>query len=285
MTNVPAKPSPFKSANDAHAIVETVIFCEFSPPLSPDLMEHLQSLKETLKDDLPVFRPLIHVSFTFDGATNQQTSKTNERGFEMTSNPRDGVIDWVVRIDENAVSIHCLNYIRWIGFWEKTEKILTNILSLLKGGESFLTNLGLRVIDRFIYDGDEKSYDATQLFKHDGLLLPQHVLTSGPLWHAHLGWYDSPKEGQKVLSQLNIDSIYANINNEPKVTATIEHNCIYRINVGNLNPTNLLTPAKGQDETLLSKMALNLHIINKVLLSNLLTDQTQKQINLDVPND
>ena len=267
----------FIPINKAHAIVEVVWFIQFLGQFPKGALIKFSSLKEELADDLPKFSEMQKLSFaiTPQGSVAQQ----DLGGLEFQRIKKDGSLEWMLRIQDNSISVHCLDYSRWVNSWREASTYLYKALGKIEGPELPISLVGLKYIDRFVYDGSTDQFDISHLFQINSELLFSKAFTAGPLWHCHTGWFDDVDGSNlQCLNQLNIDATYTTIAGQRKHTTTIDHNALVRFPPGDDNHLQVIVGDSPNNETRLHKIMDTLHTKNKKILGSLLTQDVSERI-------
>jgi len=268
----------FSPINGAHAIAEVTVFLRFEPQLNASTISKLLSLEEELKDFFPTANETRAVQFKITGTGEKQDVSDNVAGIELKSMNQEGGIDWMMRTAENSISVHCLNYSTWEEVSEQMLKCLNATFKHLDGSESFVSNIGLMYVDRFICNGDNDEANLKDLLKQETDWVFKGAFKSvNNLWHSHIGWYEDFSD-YKLLNQLKISSSYANIKGEKKLVVTADHNVmLFREDVKG----SFVTYSDDSDNSIKLKGNIDtLHAMNKKVLKELLTSQMVKRINL-----
>jgi uncharacterized protein (TIGR04255 family) len=269
----------FRPVNDAHAILEAVIYFEFSPSLTSDVLTRFEPLREELKADFPESNTLTTTQVTIDTHTEAKTIEQSPGGLELRS-VESSRLKWLVRIAPHGISIHCLDYSRWDSVWEKAQQTLQRVFGKLGPSGSVLSGIGLKYVDRFVYEGSEEDFDAKMLIKDSSPYITPKSLNAGMQWHTHSGWFQSMDNGfPPVLTQLNIDAVILRQDNIPVHFTTIDQTHIVRPLKAEDVPS--LTKALQPDSSV-SRLLLDLHTLNKEILADVLTPAMCKRINLRV---
>ncbi|MCJ2121030.1 TIGR04255 family protein [Methylobacterium sp. J-077] len=280
-------PSPenlFRPIHDAHAILEEMVFFEFSPPLE-EAMPGLIALKDELKADFPTHEVLntIKVHFTHQDQKPPELSSpelNKAAGIRLIKLDVDGTINQNILIGQESVALSCLKYSVWSDIWPEQKNHISKIFAKIVGTSSFLTGIGMRWVDQFIYDGDLSAYEASALLKTSSSYLHNSAFRSGSRWHCHTGWFDAGTyPGREVLNQVNLDAGLANVAGEMRTAVTVAHTQILRVTQ---LPDELATfmPHKGTGLDTLSGLMDALHDGNKRILDDLLIDSMSERIGL-----
>ncbi len=277
--------SPFKPINSAHAIVECVIFFEFAPVFNQDVRERfVNNLASQLRNDLPKVetKNIVKTAIAMQDGKPSGFLEEELSGVELQRIKPDGTLEWMLRTTQNTISVHNLDYTRWETIWKEAKRYLQAAFEKVQGSENFVNSMGIKYIDRFVYDDAVNDYQLSYLFSEETDLLAKKLFTSSPLWHSHIGWFeDVGITNLPCLNQINIDGTYANFSGSKKPVVTIEHNAILRAG-SNLDSifSYLSQQEEDKDNTKLDQIMHTLHIVNKSVLSSLLNDKMKTNINL-----
>ncbi|WP_432811349.1 TIGR04255 family protein [Pantanalinema sp. GBBB05] len=271
----------FEPINQAHAIVEMVLFFEFISPEPDKNIERLLPLRSELEDDFPSYELLEVVEFNFgpsvpDSTPQQVQPKTG--GFELRRFKSDGSFEWLIRFTQKSISIHCLEYTRWKNVWEKVNVYSGKVFDKLAGTNINLSSIGLRYLDQFVFCGDPKNYDARLLLNPSSSLLCSRAFISGARWHCYSGWFEEAKGLGEILGQVNLDSVVSNVDENRRATVLIDQVFTRRAQ-SETELMQYMTPGKIGSECR-SNLAQWMHDANKKLLSDLLNDTVRSRISL-----
>ena len=157
----------YSPINKAHSIVETVFFIQFNKPFSDSTKSKLIAIGDDLKDQLPKSNLINKTAFKFDmsALNNSSVNEIEVVGIELQKTNDDGSLSWMLRIAEDIISVHCLDYTRWDDVWEKAKYYLNKSREHIGGRDNFISCIGLRYIDRFCYNGKPNESNLKELFK------------------------------------------------------------------------------------------------------------------------
>ena len=277
---------PFRPVNSAHAIVECTIFVEFVPAFSHTVRERfVNNLASQLQNDLPKanVQKVLETEINIQEGKPSGTLREELNGVELQRIKSDGSLEWMLRTTENIVSVHCLNYTRWNDIWPEAKRYLQFALRQVRGSDNFVSSIGIKYIDRFVYDGINEDYQVSNLFSEETDLISKRLFSKGPLWHSHTGWFANIVEiGSTCLNQLNVDATYANFSGLRKPVVTIEHNVILNEDKNSDSISSYLDYEGGNENNArLDQIMRALHMTNKNVLSSLLNSEMKRKINLD----
>lgn len=273
----------FLPINKAHAIVECTIFIEFLPVFTHAVRQKLVNLASRFTEKLPKsdVQKVVEQSVTMTPQGPQVSFKEELSGVELQRVKPDGNLEWMLRTTENIISVHCLDYTRWNKVWPQAKYYLDAAFEQIQGSESFVNAIGIKYIDRFVYQGQTQEYKISELFTEDSPLLANHLFKSGPLWHSHIGWFEEVEgiDDLSCLNQVNIDATFANFSGLKKPVTTIEHNAILRTGQ-NKSDISFFTQNENPENSKFDQYMFILHNINKKVLSLLLNNDIKTRINL-----
>ena len=186
------KATSFIPINQAHAIVEVVMFVQFEHEFDDILIQKLLELTQELKEELPQHKVVQRIEATFEGGQARPQRLPAEAsvksvGVELQSFKRDGTLAWMLRTRDNGFSVHCLDYSTWGEVWAQAKKYLYKAFHKLDGTENKISIIGLKYMDRFLYEGSREKYTPYGLFNADTDLIFRRAFPSTPIWHCHVG--------------------------------------------------------------------------------------------------
>lgn len=217
----------FKPIRESHAIVEVVLFFEFSGRVSLD--ENTEaSVRQALSDVGASewrYEPVKSIEVNVVGSSTPGVSQSND-GFQMMKLRGDPpAVAWQIRVHRNQLSLHCLEYSRWAVTSETIRSYLSAIFAALGSQSAKVRMFGMKVLDQFMYFGEFADFSAAELFDRESEYLNSRMFESGHRWHLHTGWFERGRDvGEEVLSQLSIDaSVIAPPDHRPNVSVSIDH--------------------------------------------------------------
>jgi uncharacterized protein (TIGR04255 family) len=279
-----SKGASFTPINQAHAIVEVVMFVQFEQEFDDSSIQKLLELAQDLKTELPQGKMVqrFEATATFElGKLQSQNMPTSIKtvGVDLQSTKNDDTIAWRLFTTNNTFSVHCLDYSTWIDVWNQAKQYLYKAFQKIGETNNKISIMGLKYIDRFLYEGHEEEYTASDLFNINTDLIFRYAFSSIPIWHNNVGWFENLEEIGACLNQLNISTVYENISGEQKHITIIDHNAVYREEVPKDFP--LIVGNKDDINTSLHRTMNALHSMNKRVLTRLLTEQMARRINLN----
>lgn len=270
----------YSPINDAHAIVEVVMFVQFAPDFGESTIRKLIQIEYDLRDDLPKITPIQRLAFSVLPAQGPQIVQQQPVGIEMQSMRRDGSLEWMLRTTENTIAVHCLDYSQWDKVWQKAKDYLDKAFKYLDGSESFVAAVGLKYIDRFLCNVEPEQSHMSDLFDPDTDLIFKRAFSTGPLWHCHTGWFDDLSAAKmQCLNQLNVDAGFSNIHGNRKLVITVDHTAVAQM-LPDKNGLSVLKQENGSDGLFFEDIMGELHQQNKAMMAKLLSKQMAKIISL-----
>jgi uncharacterized protein (TIGR04255 family) len=201
-------------------------------------------------------------------------------GLRLSRLQESGAPDTMISIDKENISLICHNYSRWDKIWPKQSLYIDKIFAKLHSSQSYLTGIGMKWTDQFIYEGSDTNYDAKLLLNERSECLHSRAFKSGPRWHCHSGWFDKGiSDSPEVLNQLNIDAGLVNIEGSMRIAITIDHAQLVRA-THSVDALATFSPQSQAGAHALSGLMQTLHDGNKRILRDLLNDSSLKAIGM-----
>lgn len=269
----------FEPINRAHAVVETIFFFEFADRLLSDDSAPAK-LRETMAQVFPKAEAAPSMEFTFDLTTGASMQKTSDALTFSKGGEQGGTPAWVLRVNANHVSIHCVEYTRWAPVYAEASDMMARIFEFVKP-ENLLTSIGLKVLDRFKYNGTREEFNAEELLRRDSEYLSQNIFSSLDRWHINTGWFSVSEKDKTLLNQLSVDSSgHANENGGADSFVTIDHVIILKHVVDSVRiPFDLqLKSDKIMDS--ISDIYTQMHDANKNVMLGLIQPELAKKLKL-----
>lgn len=259
----------FQPCNSDHAIQSatfTLTFATFLPAAGVNVLRS----RADIVAELPAIQAPQGVALNLAPASTLGGVPLQRRipGVQLSHLRPDGTPAWALRMMGPELAVECNRYTRWDRVWDTASRYIGAGLEAARSIEKAprVAVIAHNIVDLFIA-GSEK-YDLSTLMKKSDLVA-SNIFSSGSNWHNHLGWFmPKAEENYGWLNQLNIDGIklpsgqYAvqfSHNQELRFTNAIE-----------------ITEAEG----LLTHRMNALHLNNKKVLSELLTEQMIIKIGL-----
>ena len=269
--------STFRPINPHHAVVEFVIFYEFTD-LPSEIFEQFKDIARSSKvaSFLPKDEPVegYQLEIKPPGAPMQRVVRSIER-----KRYRAEGLEWLLRVFPDTISIHCLHYTRWQEVLTICEDVLQPFFAPMDFRYLPIKQIGMRYVDRFIFDGDPTQYDPAGLFRRDSAHLASHCFKSGTRFHCHTGWFEEgPDPAVETLHQLNIDVAHIRTANASGIGHTINHAGIFRQTAAG-GFENIVPDSENSPSGFAKNMEV-LHKKNGKVLEELITRDMARQIDL-----
>lgn len=267
----------FEPINDAHAIVEIAVFCEFVEEFSESVVNSFLGLEDELKDRLPKAEKLQGSLFKLNAETGVQSVTLKPVGIRLNSVSEDGSLQWALRTEPNTIAAHNMDYTRWAKVWPELRSMLMPAINKIGVSDNKIAAFGIKCLDRFVFRGDEKDYDPQLLFRTSSDHLHSGAFSAGDRWHCHTGnFLRSKDEEQEYLSQLKVDAAYKFSSGVREHFTTIDHTVSAR-NLAEVEYSSFFSDGGAADQ-----MVTQMHEVNKDVVSSLLTPEMCKRISLNV---
>lgn len=269
----------FEPINTAHAISEVVVYLQFSKDLKAELPS-LMNLKATLKDRYPAQIDTFSMAVEVNDTQGQlSASQPGVSGFRLSRHGPDGRPDWLIQIGGPSISIHCLEYSRWNSVWSEMRDVLKRIFDELGSGRDYISSIGLKYVDRFIWQDEPGNYDIAALLSNESPYLHDKALDAGERWHCNSGWFEDYSSECEILNQLNIDSGIGMVESGNSIIVTIDHAQTLRAK-GSSSLSRFAEDINAEDARM-HLLVEELHQRNKATLGSLLRDAMARRISLE----
>ncbi len=276
---------PFAKKNAIEAIAFVMVF---ERSFFENENEALLSLEHTLKNEFQSFATIRSFNINIAGEKDELTQPSisnyqNIGGVLLQHFQSNGKPDWSLRTENEKIVVTCFDYDRWDTIWPKARNFLLRAAHVVSSETNPVTQCGMQVIDKFIYTDVDRTYNIEDVFNISSPFLSKHVLDSGKFWHIHQGWFENSllenNENGKILNILNISTDYDG-SNEGDLNCAIDH--IGQYNFDESAPIEKLIGKNYNEQgtPLLNELFLELHINNKKILENLLSEEQLKKIGL-----
>lgn len=265
-----------RTAKDKHAIEAAAFGIEWTTQLQQAQMEAVSTIFETnpeLASLLPNKKslPSINLKVENEAPNGFSVQSTSAADFTGPDGAEDGTLTLSWRPE--FVSCATTNYLRW-----KTSKprmlqaLMPFVDCALRNEGVGIAAIGIQYIDAFRWSKTSGNM-LSKVLRDDGDWIPKRFFSSSSLWHVHQGWFSASRDGRRVLNNLNIDLM-----EEPE-DFLLRIQGQHRIEAVSFNDETSemkLTP-EHIDEGLE-----HLHLLNKKVLSHILTPETLSMIGLKV---
>ncbi len=142
-----------------------------------------------------------------------------------------------------------------------------------------LANVKLEYWDRFVFDGDVREVDYSELLRSDSAHLPGFPFGTDRLWHSHVGYFTPLKGATRRLTNVNVDVLdltqIAGATPQPVLPTLRRSVGIYTMAQDNIEPAD----SPSNHEGTLSSMD-GLHAGLKAVFSDVITATAADRISL-----
>ena len=266
----------FRPISGEHSVQSAVFTVFFDGAVHPSAVQYLQTRSDLLRDLPAVQQPqAIEMLMTGTAPVSRPLS-----GVQLSHLRPDGSAAWALRLVGNELSVECTRYTRWRTVWKAAQAYLMAGLEAAgtrKENGRKVAVLGHNVLDVFVAQADP--YNLSTLLKPSDLVAPK-IFVAGSTWHNHVGWFEPLNAGNVAwLIQVNIDAVRGPPGPLPAQTelrVQIMHNQELRFTA----PV-AIDELTGELDARMNK----LHLMNKHILSELLTAEMARQIGLGEQNE
>lgn len=273
----------FAPINSDHAVARVTFRICFSRPFSRHDIEAIAGGHEAWKSDFPAMRQA--KGFTFGPSSDGSAQLSQTPGVEFAYLRPDGSQAWLMAAINNELVIECSRYTRWEKIWSVASRNLRSVLNLIPthasggvDGQRKVISAGLAFQDIFFWKGDFAEYSLEALLRPNSMIADT-CFSRGPVWHSHVGWFESIDELRTVLVTLNVTGAH---NIEPAVSrgapAQVEIANEQELRFVDGGP--ILSDFAADDFTQLTGAMEHMHSRNKELLEEILIDTMSKSIGL-----
>lgn len=186
-----------------------------------------------------------------------------------------GQLSKALIVDKHTCRVINNDYTRWEYVWPEARGLLVEVLNTL-ADKLTIKAIDLQYTDVFNWRGNKQDLDLSELFNKNSNYLPLHVFEYKNLWHVHQGFFDNSEEesgcSYKKLNNINLNLV--ELNGEWLAQVTTAHRAILEAPESNLSDF-------VRDNSILDRILNKLHIKNKEILSDLLTEAIKVKIKLN----
>lgn len=276
-SNAKAYPSmtKFRPASDEHAVHHAVVGVRLQGPTNNENYDLAVALAtELVRTNLPgkvqldplamVFgRQVISPGLAGSGDFNpgwlfQRTNDAGEMQEELT-------------LERSALTYRTSSYQRW----DNVQKIIDEIIvpvaqKMSQDDKTRLSVIELRCIDKFLASDLDTTLEG--LVKPDTPYIPREVINKNEMLHCHLGWFEDRDDTGRLLINLNVDVV-----DTPEAGRAAN---VLQVLSQQSASGGVRFEKSGSFEEVVKDTFLYLHKFDKYILSELLSDEMQDQIQL-----
>ncbi|RSV20377.1 TIGR04255 family protein [Sphingomonas sp. ABOLG] len=184
----------------------------------------------------------------------------------------DGSMAEELTLERNAVTFRTHRYKRWADMVAHITTILSPVASVLaENNAARVSVVELRCVDRFVSD-TESIPPLSDLVRQDSPYVTGDMIDRETFLHLHSGWIDDQSDLGRTLYNLNIE---IGMGEHARPNATI----LQVISKQSSGKGSLFADGADFESSVMSTFQ-DLHLADKALLSKLLSDRLQADINL-----
>lgn len=263
----------FQPKSGEHAIVEVVFGVLLSRPLVKAEVDAVIGSHSVWRDWMPKIDLQEGMVFRL-GPNGPEVQKGELQAVVFERMRPDGSPEWRLRVEGQSIFVNCLAYTRWEEIWGRTSGLLDTVLKLIANDDVTITGILMQYIDIFEWVAAPEAYNPRELLAV-GDMIPSRVLSSGPWWHLHQGWFkfDEPTlPKSRLLEKLHIDSV---VDDAGRPTVKLDSYLSYDL------PAALPVAGGISKDGELFSWFQAIHNLDKALMRYVLTPQAQEIIHLD----
>ncbi|MEQ1601027.1 MAG: TIGR04255 family protein [Methylophilaceae bacterium] len=137
------------------------------------------------------------------GVAVKQNQEIDSVTFQRLS--LDGSLEVALTIQANNISYACNRYTRWKEVSQQALSLLREFVKYVFP-ELSVTVIGLQYIDEFLITGEVDSFFPSMILR-ENQRVPKALLMQKDGWHSHSGWFESSKDNDKMLTNLNFNMV------------------------------------------------------------------------------
>lgn len=254
-----------------HAIEVMALAVEWAKPLDGETVEDAAKIARTDEEIASFFPtertfPGLEIRVSEDGASVEQKGVSV---FDFLKTAADGRQEWALSLRPEFFSCNCTAYDRWGNVKPRAVSFLKRIAAVALSRGNVIQAVGLQYSDAFRWAAADAEA-MQELLRDDSSLLPKSIFSRKSLWHAHNGWFSVAPDKHRLLNVVNIDLI------DESPDRVIKINGQHRMQAVAFDDGSPLI----LDIDELDSIAELLHITNKLVLQEVLSDSALQLINM-----
>ncbi len=266
----------FSPLHEAHAIEQVAFVIQMDGFLTIDEFNSVRTASEHFKDELPGFEEAQPILF-IGQQTNPNGAPLARTNIFRRKFSSDGAIELELGIQPNGLTFRTTRYTRWNDVWQAASKKLEALYPLCSVGRRPAA-IALNYVDKFVSGGLPTNAKVDQLLKVGGKYVANHVISANDLWHSHTGIFLQPKPHVKRLLNINLDCLEENASSGPRRAVAITTSLTDMLN----QPGYKEVPhTRDGDWPYICETIQELHSVNKVVISEILSEEMSKRIALN----
>ena len=176
-------------------------------------------------------------------------------------------LDKQIQITRSNCLFIVSDYKKWDTLIREVQEVFQKILSV---PDIFVKSVGLQYSDRFIWQDDLDSFNATQVFNKNSKYIAKHLFDCDNLWHSHHGYFESI---DTPVSAKQLDNINVALLEAPNNTTSIEILTSHKCDLDQIMQGNSVLD-------ICIELLNSMHTKNKKILRELLTKELQLKIGI-----
>ncbi|RAN75775.1 hypothetical protein B5P43_25775 [Bacillus sp. SRB_336] len=258
---------PFASR---HAVQSATMVMAWEAAISDEYLTEVQALRGALKADFGAMHLNQRITFNM----LDPSSGVSAPGIGGVNFVRGNVPDITrsLQVQEKIVQLTSNDYDRWVHFIKLVQRSFKTLGPVVAKGRK-LASVQLQYVDTFMWKGDPKNLQLSEIFDSTSPYLPQNIFTLGnDFWHSHHGFFSTREapENCRLLDNVNVQRAPKEGTSEHVLTIVTNHQLL---------PKDEIWSPEGCLDFLNTHSAF-LHDRNKAMLSSLLTDEVKGLISL-----
>lgn len=253
-----------------HAVQSATLVMAWETAISDEALQEVQGLLPELKADYGTKHLNQRLTFNMlDPSAGIGKPGVGGVNFVRGTVPE---ISRSLLVQENSVQLTSNDYDRWASFTKLIQRSFKTVNRVAAKGRK-LASVQLQYVDAFMWKGDPKDLDLSQVLDATSPYLPQNIFDLGPdFWHSHHGFFSSKDapEHCRLLDNVNVQRAPKEGATQHVLTIVTNHQLLPMTEIWDSEPSL----------EFLTKHLDFLHNRNKMMLSSLLTDEVEALISL-----
>ena len=253
-----------------HSIQNAILAIEWGSEFSIAQLEKLRFSARSHLKDYPKEEPQQSIRVNFVAGQNAVPIPTPEiTGYVFSRFSPNGEIQKQVHISRTNCLMIVSDYNRWGDLLDEASLLLSVIFPAINE-DVLVAAAGLQYSDRFIWKSTSMSINFRDVFRVNSPFIAAHSLACSEPWHSHHGYFmscDTP------IPHTRLDNINVNVADEAEgrsIQILTSHRALFKTPI----------PATIQAITSVIDIENSMHMKNKEIFKQLLTDDLLTKINL-----
>jgi uncharacterized protein (TIGR04255 family) len=250
-----------------HSVQNAAFAIEWLSELTPTELSAAMAVHAELSASLPQQSQASVMSFQIGPNGQPQMLPSGTGGFTLFRPAPAGGVSRSLEVDRMRCVAQVNDYTRWKAVWPEVRKWFAAIIPKL--GRKNFSSIGIQFNDVFHWRDRIESFDPAVVFSAKSTLLPSGALSSKQPWHSHHGYFVAINEpiNVPILENVNIN-VLDNLNQRSVIISTVHKASVNMWSWEEISPV-------------LDQLMEALHLRNKAVLADLLTEEAAKIISLN----